>query len=337
VKAAILYETGGPEVFRIEDVPIPTAGPTQVVVKITASGICGHDQADRTGILRTEKPVILGHEISGVVTEIGDKVTHFQPGDYVASKQFGTCGRCVYCRSMRDTQCTARRGLARGGYAEYVALDDQIVIKIPEGVELVGASIVACAVGSCLRALRHMAKVSHGETVVVTGAGGGLGVHGLQVAKALGANTIGVTSSPHKVQLLREYGADHVVLAQGKDYWKDILEVNNGEEPQVVIDTVGHPDVFNACFRVLGRNGRYVFIGQVYRQKIEMYPAILLGKEAYVTGSSAIRWHEFLDAMEMVRLGKVRPVFQTFPLAEIVEASRQMDSLKVFGRAILVP
>ncbi|MCZ6789237.1 MAG: alcohol dehydrogenase catalytic domain-containing protein [Chloroflexi bacterium] len=336
MKAAVLYETGGPEVLKIEEMPMPRPGPTQVLVKVAAAGMCGHDHADRTGITRTERPVILGHEVSGVVVEVGEKVSHFQPGDSVASKQFASCGRCVYCRSMRDLQCSERR-FARGGFAEYVALDDQIIIKIPEGVDLEGASIAACAVGSCLRALRQSAKVVHGETVVITGAGGGLGVHGLQVAKALGAHTIAVTSSPHKVEALREYGADQVVLAQGADYWRDIVEANNGEEPQVVIDTVGHPDVFTACFRALGRHGRYVFIGQVYRQKVELYPAIVLGKEVVITGSAATRMNEFLDAMEMVRLGTVRPVFQSFPLAQVVEASRQMDDRKVFGRTVLVP
>ena len=336
MKAAVLYETGGPEVLKIEEMPMPRPGPTQVLVKVAAAGMCGHDHADRTGITRTERPVILGHEVSGVVVEVGEKVSHFQPGDSVASKQFASCGRCVYCRSMRDLQCSERR-FARGGFAEYVALDDQIIIKVPEGVDLEGASIAACAVGSCLRALRQSAKVVHGETVVITGAGGGLGVHGLQVAKALGAHTIAVTSSPHKVEALREYGADQVVLAQGADYWRDIVEANNGEEPQVVIDTVGHPDVFTACFRALGRHGRYVFIGQVYRQKVELYPAIVLGKEVVITGSAATRMNEFLDAMEMVRLGTVRPVFQSFPLAQVVEASRQMDDRKVFGRTVLVP
>jgi acryloyl-coenzyme A reductase len=336
VKAVVLYETGGPEALKMEEMPVPQPGPTQVLVKVAAAGMCGHDQSDRVGITHTEKPVILGHEVSGVVVEVGEKVSHFKPGDSVASKQFASCGRCVYCRSMRDLECQERH-FARGGFAEYTALDDQIIIKVPEGVDLEGASIAACAVGSCLRALRQSAKVVHGETVVITGAGGGLGVHGLQVAKALGAYTIGVTSSPHKVEALREYGADRVVLAQGTGYWKDIVEANNGEEPQVVIDTVGHPDVFSTCFRALGRRGRYVFIGQVYRQKVELYPAIVLGKEVVITGSAATRMNEFLDAMELMRLGKVRPVFQSFPLTQVVEASRQMDDRKVFGRTVLVP
>ena len=314
---------------------MPRPGPTQVLVKVAAAGICGHDHADRTGITHTEEPIILGHEVSGVVVEVGEKVSHFQPGDSVASKQFASCGRCVYCRSMRDLQCQERH-FSSGGFAEYVDIDDQIIINVPEGVDLEGASIVACAVGSCLRALRQSAMVVYGETVVITGAGGGLGIHGLQVAKALGAYTIAVTSSAHKVEALREYGADQVVLAQGNGYWKDIVEANSSREPQVVIDTVAHPDVFTACFRALGRRGRHVFIGQVYRQKVELYPAIVLGKEVVITGSAATRMNEFLDAMEMVRLGKVRLVFQSFPLAQVVEASRQMDDRKVFGRMVLV-
>lgn len=336
MKAAVLYKTGGPEALEIERMPMPKPGPNQVLVKVAAAGLCGHDQSDRMGITHVPRPVILGHEVSGVVTRVGEKVSHFKQGDLVASKQFASCGRCVYCRSMRDLECE-EKSFSRGGFAEYVALDDQIIIKVPEGVDLVGASIVACATGSCLRAIRQFARVVHGETVVITGAGGGLGIHAVQVAKALGAQTIAVTSSPHKIEALREYGADHVVSTQRPEYWRDIVEANGGREPQVVIDTVGHPDVFSACFRALGRHGRYVFIGQVYRQKVELYPAIVLGKEVVITGSAATRMNEFLDSMEMVRSGKVRPVFQSFRLTEIHEASRQMDERKVFGRTVLIP
>lgn len=336
MKAAVLYETGGPEALVLEDVPVPELGPNQVLVKVVGAGMCGHDYSDRTGITRTKTPAILGHEISGIVAEIGEKVSYFQQGDHVASKQHVSCGRCLECRSMRDLQCSENR-FSRGGFAEYVALDDQVLIKVPEGVDLKGASIVACAIGSCLRALKNSANVCHGETVVFTGAGGGLGVHGFQVAKALGAYSIAVTSSPHKVDFLKDLGADQVVLTKDSGYWQDIIDANDGKEPQVVIDTVGHPDVFSNCFRPLARNGRYVFIGQIYRQKVGVYPAIVLGKEAIITGSAATRMNEFIESMEMVRSGKVQLIFEEFSLDDIVEASQKMDDRKVFGRTVIVP
>jgi D-arabinose 1-dehydrogenase-like Zn-dependent alcohol dehydrogenase len=331
-----MHETGGPEVFQIEDVPVPRPGPTEVLIKVAACGLCGHDQADRSGLTPVKLPVILGHEISGTVAEVGDKVSAIHPGDRVAAKQFTTCGWCDRCRSGREMECSSRH-FNYGGFAEYVVLDVQAVLRLPDGIDLTGASIIACAAGSCLRALRVIAEVLPGEHVAVTGAGGGLGLHGLQIAKALGAHTIAITSSPHKVADLKAHGADEVVLAEGSDYWRAILEHTGGHGVDVVLDNVGHPALFGPCFRALARQGRYVFTGQLYRQKVDLYPAFVFGKEATITGSASTRMAEFIETIDLVTGGAVVPVVQTFPLDQIGEAWRQVDDRRIFGRAVVVP
>lgn len=336
MKAAVLHETGGPEVLQIEDLPVPRPGPTQVLVKVAACGLCGHDQADRMGLTKVPLPATLGHEISGVVTEIGDRVAHFQPGDRVACKQFTTCGWCELCRSGREMRCV-KRHFNYGGYAEFVALEDTAILPVPPEVDLIGSSVVACTVGTCVRALRHIARVEPGETVLVTGTGGGLGLHGLQVAKAYGARTIALTSSREKVERLRQWGADAVVVAEGGEYWKDVLGATNGRGIEVVLDNVGHPALFGPCFRALAREGRYVFTGQVVRAKVDFYPAFVFGKEAVITGSASTRMAEFVEAMELVREGKVRPAIEPIPLTKIAEGYRRLDDRKVFGRAVVVP
>jgi D-arabinose 1-dehydrogenase-like Zn-dependent alcohol dehydrogenase len=306
------------------------------LVKVAACGICGHDQSDRTGLTHVELPIILGHEISGTVVEVGSKATHFQRGDRVASKQFTTCGWCRTCLSGADVECPSRE-FNYGGFAEYVAAEERSLLPVPEEIDLVEASIVACAIGSCIHALRAVAGLKHGETAVITGAGGGLGLHGLQYAKSLGARTIAITTSEHKVDVLRNCGADEVVLAVGPGYWEEILAANGGQSVDVVLDNVGHPAVFSPCFRALGRRGRYVFTGQVERQKVDFYPAFVLGKEAIITGSGSTRAYEFMDALEAVRLGSVRPVVERFALEDIAEAWTCMDARRVTGRAVLTP
>jgi acryloyl-coenzyme A reductase len=336
VKAAVMYETGGPEVIRIEETPNPTPGPTDVVIKVAACGVCGHDQADRQGLTHVDTPIILGHEIAGTVVEAGEKVHAFTAGDRVASKQFTTCGWCQNCRGGREMACPQRR-FNYGGCAEYVAMSEQSIIRVPDEVDLTDASVVACCVGTCLRALRQVATLLPGEHVVVTGMGGGLGIHGIQVAKAMGARTIGVTSSAQKVEALKGFGADAVVLSETPDYWQAIMDATDGRGADVVLDNVGHPSLFGPCFRALARGGRYVFTGQVYRQKIDLYPAFVFGKEAIITGSASTRMAEFIDAMELVRAGAVQPVIQRFPLSAVVEANRRLDNRAVFGRAVLTP
>ncbi len=330
-----MYETGGPEVLRMEDVPIPEPGPTELLVKVAACGVCGHDQSDRLGLTRVDRPVILGHEISGTVVKVGDRVRHFHPGDRVATRQFYTCGRCFYCRAHRDLECPAKR-FNYGGYAEYAVADEESAIRIPDGVDLVGASIVACAVGTCLKALKYTARLAPGEFVVVTGAGGGLGIHGVQVARSLGGRVIAVTSSPDKAEGIAACGAERVITTRNPDYWEEILRATGGRGADVVLDNVGHPDVFGPCFRALARGGRYVFTGQVYRQKVELYPAFIFGKEATITGSASTRMADFIEAMELVARREVKPVFEPFNLQDAAEAHRRVDNRQVFGRAILM-
>jgi D-arabinose 1-dehydrogenase-like Zn-dependent alcohol dehydrogenase len=153
----------------------------------------------------------------------------------------------------------------------------------------------------------------------------------------MGGKTIALTTSPQKVEELRSHGADAVVLAEGDDYWREILAANGGDPVDVVLDNVGHPDVFTPCFRALARSGRYVFTGQVARRKVEFYPAFVLGKEAIITGAGSTRAFEFMDALESVRDGSVRPVIERFRLDDIAEAWRRMDARQVIGRAVLVP
>jgi acryloyl-coenzyme A reductase len=336
VKAVVLHGTGGPEALKVEEVPVPEPGPTELLVKVAACGVCGHDQADRLGLTHVDRPVVLGHEISGTVVAVGGRVRHFGPGDRVAARQFYTCGRCFYCRAHRDLECPLKR-FNYGGYAEYAVLDEESAVRVPDNVDLVGASIVACAVGTCLKALKYTARVAPGEWVVVTGAGGGLGIHGVQVAKSLGARVVAVTSSPGKADRIAACGADRVVVAQGPDYWQQVFRATDGRGADVVLDNVGHPELFGPCFRALARGGRYVFTGQIYRAKVELYPAFVFGKEALITGSASTRMADFIEAMELVGQGKVRPVFELFDLEAAAEAHRRVDNRQVFGRAILVP
>lgn len=338
MKAARLYEAGGPENLKIEDVPDPTPGPMQVVVKVAGVGICGHDQSDRQGLTRPHSglPVTIGHEVAGTVVAVGEKVVGFAIGDRVATKQQTHCGQCDACRIGRETQCKERR-FNYGGWAEYVALPSPGLLKVPDNIDLKLASVVACAVGTTLNALRNIGRVQPGENVLVTGAGGGLGLHGMQVAKALGGRAIALTSSPSKVEQLRAAGADDVVVAEGRDYWQAILDATGGRGPEVVLDNVGHPDVFSPIFRALPRHGRYVFTGQLYREKIDLYPAFLFGKEAAMLGAGPGSMSDFSDSLKLVSEGKVTPIIDPMPLSEAVEANRRLDAREIFGRGVLVP
>lgn len=336
MKAAVLRATSEHGDIQIDDVPIPVPGPNEILVKVTATGMCGHDQSDRLGLTRVPLPMILGHEIAGTVAALGAKVQGFREGDRVACKQQTHCGWCPRCKAGRQEECP-ERGFNHGGWAEYVALSAGCVIPVPDSVDLEHASVVACAVGTTLNALRGAGEVRPGQNVLVTGAGGGLGMHGLQVARALGARPIALTSSAAKVEQLKSVGADAVVLAQGSDYWQAILDATGGVGPDIVLDNVGHPDVFTPCYRALKRGGRYVFTGQIAREKIEVYPAFVFGKRAIITGSGPGGMAEFVDAMKLVEDGKVTPVIERHQLGDLVAATVRQDKNEGFGRLVVLP
>lgn len=336
MRAAMMRETGGPDVLQLQDVDRPEPGENEVLVEVAACGMCGHDQADRMGLTTIPLPEILGHEVAGTVAATGAKVQRFAPGDRVAMKQFTTCGRCRACLAGREIQCNDR-SFNYGGFAEYLTVRESALLSVPDEVDLASASIIACAVGTCLQALRRVAKVLPGETVVVTGAGGGLGLHGVQVAAALGAQVVAVTGSTAKADQLKGLGADHVVTTEGGDYWRRIMDVTGGRGADVVLDNVGHPKLFSQCFRGLAHAGRYVFTGQVTGERVGLYPAFVFGKEAVITGSASTLMSTFVDSLEMVADGRVTPVVTTYPLDDVVLAFSDLDDRRVLGRAVIVP
>ncbi|MGW6791573.1 alcohol dehydrogenase catalytic domain-containing protein [Streptomyces chartreusis] len=335
MRAAVLSRTGGPEVLTPADIVTPRPGPGEVLVQVAACGVCGHDQADRAGLLDIPLPAVLGHEISGVVVETGPRVTRIAPGDRVAAKQYATCGHCDPCTTGDELRC-AERAFTYGGYAEYAVLRETSLLTVPADVDLVAASVVACAVGTVLQALRARARLRSGETVLVTGAGGGLGLHGIQVATALGARVLALTGNPNKADRLRQLGADDVVVA-GNTAWQSLLDATGGRGVDVVLDNVGHPDVFRHAFRALADRGRYVLTGQVGPAPLRLHPAFLFAKDAMITGSGSTLTSTFSDALAMVADGRVTPLVTRYPLDDVVRAFNDLDGHRVTGRAVLVP
>src|SRR5881227_1519389 len=185
MRAVIVREVGKIEVVEW---PAPVAGPGQLVVRVAGCGVCYRDIIDRDGKYPwMKRPVVTGHELAGTVTAVGDGVTDFVVGDRVAATHRAACGECAACRADEETRCVgspvAYGITVDGGYAEEVAVWASSLTRVPAGVDLVEASFLHCTAAVALRALRRHARLVAGETVVMTGATGGVGVHALQVAR----------------------------------------------------------------------------------------------------------------------------------------------------------
>jgi D-arabinose 1-dehydrogenase-like Zn-dependent alcohol dehydrogenase len=286
--------------------------------------------------------VVLGHEISGVVEEVGQDVSRVQPGDRVVSLLTNACGTCDRCHSGREHRCRNGEGIGHGrngGFAEYVALSQHSLVKLPESLDLTSASLLACPAGVALQALSAV-DVSAGDTVVITGAGGGLGVHAVQLAAALGARPIAVTSSSGKASVLYHNGADDVIESGGPDsgleFWQVVLALTADEGADVVIDTVGTPTL-RSSVRSLAQYGRLALLGEVGGEgNLRGLIAEIVFRDARITGVSGVPRETLERTVALAAEGKITPVLQrTFPLEEAGRAFDLVSSRSVLGRIAL--
>jgi D-arabinose 1-dehydrogenase-like Zn-dependent alcohol dehydrogenase len=343
MKAIVVRRTGGPEMLAGETVPDPRPQPREVLVKVAACGVCFHDVVTRNGTLKAGVvlPFIPGHEIAGTVVEVGRDVTAFRVGERVASTQRShICGHCRYCRTGREPLCSEARFLGdaglNGGYAEYVAIEEDNLAHVPEEVALDAAAIAACAIGTVFHAVGSVAKVALGETVLVTGAGGGLGIHAVQVARRAGGFVLGQTTSPAKIDAIKGAGAHAVVLSQrGAEFSDQVMELTGGAGADVVVDTVGSP-VFRSARRSVARGGRWVLVGQLTGEFVPFNPAQLFLKGISLLSSTSTTREELVQVLALLQRGELKPVIaETLPLEQASSAHGLLESGRALGRVIL--
>lgn len=341
MKAVILHEPGSPAGLRLVETDIPQLGPRDVLVKVKACGVCYHDVVVTMGLLRrgVKDRIILGHEIAGEVADVGPLVETVTRGQRVASILSEICGACPRCREGNEHRCLEGRGIGHGvdgGYAEFARITELSLRPIPDGIAFEEAAICTCPIGVALRALQDVAMVRSGETVLVTGASGGLGVHGLQIARMAGARVLAITGSPEKVERLRTLGADEVILSPAADFHWDVLALTEDRGVDVVLETVGSL-TFEASFKSLGQYGRLVFVGEVAGKNIAVNPALMLFKDARLFGSAGAGRKHLDAALDLVRQKRIKPIVTPFPLREAARVHQMLLERKLIGRAVLIP
>ena len=345
MKAMVVREPGGIDAMQLESIPDPVAAPRDVIIKVDACGVCFHDLLTRAGTLKAgvKMPCVLGHEIAGTVVETGSAVTRFKSGDRVATAQrYHICGACRFCRGSRETLCVERKFLGDwgliGGYGEYVAVEDDNIALVPAGVSLSDASIAACAIGTILNGVRDVGRLQMGESALVTGAGGGLGLHAVQLARLAGAYVIAQTTSPDKAELIREMGAHAVVVhARGADFSPEVKRLTDGRGVDVLIDNVGTP-LFEPMRRSLGIAGRWILIGQLDGRFVPFNPAQLFLKNQSMLSVTSTSRTQLEDVLALLARGQVKAVVtRSFALEEAGLAHTLMEAGQVTGRVVLRP
>lgn len=325
--------------LRVEEIDEPKLSSNEVLVKISVTGVCYRDLLTVEGYFpRVKIPLVLGHEIAGKIVKVGENVSSFKVGDRVVSLIFAPCGTCYDCTSGNENICRNKINYGEdvdGSYAELVKVKQTGLVKVPEGVTDEGATISACVTGMLVHALKRRASIKEDEVVLVTGAGGGVGIHAVQVAKAYGAKVIAVTSSDWKVETINEVGADHVVVSSNG--FSDKVRKLAKEGVDIVIEAVGQP-TFNESLRCVKWGGRMVVVGNVNPVPVSLSLGYIILRENSLLGSLSSTKRDVAEALDLTAQGKIVPViYKTMPLDMAQEAHELLRKRLVIGRVMLRP
>lgn len=339
-KTLILKEFGGPLI--LDEVPAPLPGPEEVQLRVRACAVDQFDLTIRDGKFpNAQTPIILGHEIAGEITAIGERVTQFTIGDRVTSTLYLTCGKCRYCRTGRETICADFQGYigihTPGGYAEYTTIPAVNLIKLPESISYPKGSILANAIGTPFHALVNRARLRPGERVIITGAGGGVGVHAVQLAHMMGAYVMAVDIGEEKLSLVRELGADFTYDASNGDFSNAALRWSQGEGADVVLELVGTA-TFEATIKSLARGGRMVIVGSHTGTTLEARPQLFIANEWEVLGSRNVSKRELQEVVNLVAAGRIKPIVTgTYPLEDAETLHERLRNQDIIGRVVIIP
>lgn len=324
MKAAIFHGPNQPLV--IEEWPTPAIHSHEVLVKVAACGICHTDlhYIDHGVPTFKKPPLILGHEPSGIVAQVGKDVKNVKEGDRVLLPAVLTCGMCEYCRTGRENICSTMTMFGNnvdGAYAKYVVAPGKDIFHLPNEIPLEEGSIIADAISTPYHAVKNRAEVRAGDTVVAFGCGG-VGVNVVQVAAAFGGVVIAVDSSDKKLEWAEKLGASYTINpTKVENLGKEIKKMTGGGA-DIAIEAIGKPATIEAAFGTLRKGGRLVVIGYS-AEDIKLSAAKIMYFEMEVRGSLGCRPVDYPKLIELCRIGKIKVkelVTQKFPLEKINDA-----------------
>lgn len=301
MKAVHLVRIGQP--LQMQEVPKPQIGERDVLARVKAAGICHSDAHYRAGVSPIRSlPLTLGHEVAGVVEEVGSQVSNVKVGDRVCLHYLVTCGDCYYCSAGNEQFCTSGAMIGKhrhGGYAEYISMPSRNAVPLPDELSFEEGAVLMCSSATSFHALRK-AEVKPGQTVAIFGIGG-LGMSAIQLARVFGAlDVYAVDVDEKKLEVAEGFGAVPVDARAG-DPVEELRRLTGGKGVDVALELVGLPLTMRQAVRSLAIFGRAVIAGITDQTfEIASYKDLLL-KEAQVLGASDHLAQELPLLLEIVR------------------------------------
>jgi L-iditol 2-dehydrogenase len=307
MKALLLSEYNQ---LELKDLPSPTPGPDELLIQVSACGICGSDVHGYDGSTgRRIPPIVMGHEASGVVASVGAEVRDFAPGDRVTFDSTVFCGKCEYCLKDEVNLCNQRQVIGvscteyrrAGAFAEFLTVPARIAYRLPESFSFEKAAMLE-AVSVALHGVA-VTEMKGGETVLVIGAGM-IGLLLLQAARAMGCSRVFVSDVDRtRLALAKELGADATLLASGTSLIEEILRRTNGTGVDAVLEAVGREETIAAAIDCTRKGGTVTLVGNISPQ-IMLPLQKVVSRQIRLQGSCASAG-EYPQAIELISNGKI--------------------------------
>jgi len=337
----VLHEWGGR--LSYETVGDPRIGPTDALIRVEACGV-GLTVLNYTngnhGRRPEDLPRIPGHEAVGTVVEVGAAVGTLSAGQRVMSYFYLFCDDCDLCRLAHEPLCRRLRGqvgvAADGGYADYLALPARNFLPVPDGVSAVHATAIPDAIATPFHVSRR-ASIAPGDTVMVVGAAGGVGIHMVQMARAFGGEVIAIDRGAHKLKAPSEFGALAALDGDAPDL-RDRVRAVAPAGVAVAIDLVGTAHTLDFCLAMLGPRGRLVLLTTFPGVATEVLPRSMVQTEISIIGSRyASRW-EVAQAARLVAARRITPVVsEVVPLTKVEHLHDRLRAGTLLGRGATCP
>lgn len=340
MKAVCIHEFGGPEVLLYEDVPDPELRKDQVLVRVRACALNHLDLWVRAGLPGVKLPHILGSDIAGEVAESGEYITDIKPGTRVLIAPMLFCNHCEHCMSGRQNFCPQFAVLgnsAEGGNCEIIAVPRVNVIPIPDSLSFEDAASVPLVFLTAWHMLVARAGLRVGQTVLVLGAGSGVGSAAIQICKLLGAEVITTAGDDRKLAKARELGADHTIDHYKQKISDEVRRITGKRGVDIVFEHVGKA-TWPESIRSLKYGGTLITCGATTGPEANLDLRVLFARQLSLLGSYMGSAGELHEVLKLVFAGKLKPVVdRTFELAETRAAHEYLATSEQFGKVVVLP
>ena len=340
MKAALFHEFGGPDKVRVEEVPTPTPGPGEALVRVHACSLNHLDLWVLGGLpaLKTPLPFWTGCDIAGEVAALSPGVTGPAPGTRVAVNPSLSCGTCEWCVKGEDSLCV-RYGIlgehVRGGLAEYVTVPAGNLLPLPDHVSFEEAAAFILVNMTAWRMLVTQAALRPAEDLLILGVGGGVSSAAVTIGKLCGARVFVTSSSDEKLRRAKALGADEGVNYTQADWGKVVREWTGKRGVDVVLDNVGAA-TWATSIRSLAGGGRLVTCGATSGPIGETDIRIVFWKQLRIIGSTMSNRKEFRDVMGQLFAGRLKAIVdRTAPLADTAKALAALKKGEQFGKIVI--